>query len=208
MSKPGEIKKVSSGPQLAGVVGFFDDSNALIEATKKVRTANYQSFDTFTPYPVHGLEHAQGLKRSPLPYVTFGAGLTGFMLAFSLQYWTSAVAWPINVGGKPFNSWPAFVPVMFELTVLLAGLSTVAGMFLLNGLPNTKRKSFDPGITRDKFAVMVEAPIVPDTDDEEVLEKHARIASQFKKFDESEVASYLKSLGAKEVRTVYAEGWF
>ena len=208
MSKPGEVRKAPKGPQMAGVVGFFDDTRSLIEATTKVRTANYQSFDTFTPYPVHGLEHAQGLKRSPLPYVTFGAGLTGFMLAFLLQYWTSAVSWPLNVGGKPFNSWPAFVPIMFELTVLLAGLSTVGAMFLLNGLPNMKRKGIDPAITRDRFAVMIEAPIIPDTDDEEVLEAAAKRLAGFKKFDESEASGFLRDLGAKEVRTVFAEGWF
>ena len=134
---------MSNEKQIAGVLGFFDDPQSLIDAMNQVREANYESFDAFTPYPVHGLDAAQGLKRSPLPYVTFVAGATGFMLAVALQYWTSAVDWPLNVGGKPFYSWPAFVPIMFELTVLLAGLSTVAGMLVLNGLPNIKKKIFD-----------------------------------------------------------------
>jgi len=194
----------ATSPQLSGVVGFFNDPNALIEATKQVRDAKYQHFDAFTPYAVHGLEAAQGLKRSPLPYVTFGAGLTGFALAFLLQYWTSAVDWPINVGGKPFNSWPAFVPVMFELTVLLAGLCTVGAMFMLNGLPNLRRKSFDSSITRDRFAVLIEAPLPVEDEDEETVRK----TSTFKKFDETEAKEFLKRLGAQEIRSVYTEGWF
>ena len=121
------------GKQLAGVIGYFEDDHDLIHAMEQVREAKYQYFDAFTPYPVHGLDAAQGLKRSPLPFVTFAAGITGCTLGFLLQYWTSAVDWPINVGGKPMNSWPAFIPVTFECTVLFAGLATVGAMFLLNG---------------------------------------------------------------------------
>src|SRR4051812_33512415 len=99
--------------KLAGVIGFFDSPKSLLEATRKVRDARYQHFDAYTPYPVHGLEAAAGLKRSPIPYVTLVAGGTGTICAFLLQYWTSAIDWPLVVGGKPFNSWPAFVPIMF-----------------------------------------------------------------------------------------------
>lgn len=196
-----------SGKEVAGVVGFFTDPTALIKATAQVRDANYESFDVFTPYPVHGLDAAQGLKRSPLPYITFIFGATGFMLAMTLQYWTSAVDWPLNVGGKPFFSWPAFVPILFELTVLLAGLSTVAGMFALNGLPNVTKKSFDPSITCNRFAICIEAPGKPKADDEGGEESKAR-SSMHKAFSESEAADFLKKLGATEVRTVFQEGWF
>lgn len=202
-------------PALSGVIGFFDDPSALLQATARVRDAQYEHFDVFTPFPVHGLEHAQGLKRSPLPFVTLGAGLAGFGLAFLLQYWTSAVDWPIIVGGKPFNSWPAFVPVMFELTVLLAGLSTVAAMFIFNGLPNTKRRIFDPRLTSDRFAIVIEAPLAIEVDDadEDGEEGRAREAArrrkaQYKAFSEAEATEFLKKVGAKEVRTVYTEGWF
>jgi Protein of unknown function (DUF3341) len=191
----------SSDKPLAGVLGYFDDPTALVAATAKVRDANYASFDVFTPYPVHGLDQAQGLKRSPLPYVTFVAGATGFMLAVTLQYWTSVVDWPLNVGGKPFWSWPAFVPIMFELTVLLGGLATVGGMFALNGLPNVTRKAFDPSLTNNRFAILIEAPAKAE---DEVDPK----AQSFKGFSETEAAEFLKKLGAKEVRTVYQEGWF
>ena len=193
-----------TSPQLAGVVGFFDDPGTLIQATAKVRDENYQSWDTFTPYPVHGLEHAQGLKRSPLPYVTFVAGLTGGTLGYLLQYWTSAVDWAINVGGKPFHSGPAFIPITFELTVLFAALSTVGAMFFLNGLPNTKKKIVDPSITRDRFAILIEVPPSVDADNEKAVARQAR----FKKFDESEAKSLLQKLGAKDIRSVNAEGWF
>jgi hypothetical protein len=199
---------VSNNKPMAGVLGFFDNPTALVAATSKVREANYASFDVFTPYPVHGLDAAQGLKRSPLPYVTFVAGATGFMLAVLLQGWTSVVDWPLNVGGKPFWSWPAFVPIMFELTVLLGGLATVAAMFVLNGLPNITKKSFDPALTNNRFAILIEAPAPrSDSDDEENPEK-ARAAHRFKAFSESEASEFLKKLGALEVRTVYQEGWF
>lgn len=190
--------------QLSGVVGFFADGHQLIGAMEKVRGERYKHFDAFTPYPIHGLDAAQGLKRSPIPFVTLGAGLTGFACAFLLQYWTSAIDWPLNVGGKPLNSWPAFVPIMFELTVLFAGLATVGAMLLFNGLPNIKRRIFDPGITRDKFALWIGATLpIEDEDDEE-----SGRSSQFKKFNVEEATQILRAAGAQEVRTVYAEGWF
>lgn len=189
---------------LAGVLGFFDDSHALVHGMTQVRDARYQYFDAFTPFPVHGLEAAQGLKRSPLPWVTLFAGATGCSLGFLFQYWTSAIDWPLIVGGKPFNSWPAFVPIMFELTVLFAGLCTVGAMFAFNGLPNIKRRGFDPALTRDRFAILIEASGKLEEDDQAAQSK----AAQFKKFDENEAMEFLKKAGAKEVRKVYAEGWF
>ena len=184
----------SKSGELAGVVGFFDEPQSLIEATRKTRDAKWDAFDTFTPYPVHGLETAQGLGRSPLPWVTFGAGLTGCSLGFLLQYWTSAVDWPVIIGGKPFNSWPAFVPVMFACTILFAGLSTLAAMFIINGLPNLKRRIADTSITRDRFAILIEAP--------------GKAKPGKRPFTEESAAEFLKSTGAKEVRAVFAEGWF
>lgn len=172
--------------KLAGVIGFFPGPDALLEAMEKVRKASkFKNFDAFSPYPVHGMDAAQGLKRSPLPFVTFAAGLTGCILGFTLQYWTSVVDWPLIVGGKPFNSWPAFVPVMFECTILFAGLATVGGMFIFNGLPNHHRKAFDPQLTRDRFAIVIETPV-----------------------DEAEASEFLKKTGATGVKSVFAERWF
>jgi hypothetical protein len=190
----------AAGRELAGVIGFFDHPERLIEATAKVRDARYESFDAYTPYPVHGLLDAQGLERSPLPFITFAAGLTGCSLGFLLQYWTSAVSWPINVAGKPLNSLPAFVPVMFECTILFAGLATVGGMFFLNGLPNVKRKAFDPSLTRDRFAIVIEPP--------QKKKANGPASGSYKPFDEAEVKQFLTQLGAKDVKSVYSEGWF
>ncbi|MBN20578.1 MAG: hypothetical protein CL678_04750 [Bdellovibrionaceae bacterium] len=187
---------MSSNAQiLEGVVGFFDDPETTLEAMKKVTEANYESYDSYTPYPIHGMDDAMGLKRSPLPWITLAAGIAGVSLAFALQYWTSVVDWPVNVGGKPFNSWPAFVPVMFELTILFSGIFTLLGLLGLCRLPNTGRKVIDPSITRDRFAIMIDLP------------KKVRNSS-CKPFEESEVTQFLQSLGAKDVRKVYEEGWF
>lgn len=205
---------------LAGVIGYFNDPHDLVKAMEKVRDAKFEHFDAFTPFPVHGLDPAQGLKRSPLPFVTMAAGLTGCILGFSLQYWTSVVDWPLNIGGKPFNSWPAFVPVMFEATVLFAGLATVGGMFILNRLPNVTRRSFDPRLTSDRFALIIEAPvrreehreeggaggdgIIPNPSNGDPLKKH----QGFRLFNEADAQAFLKQVGASDVKSVFSEGWF
>jgi len=189
----------SSERKLEGVVGFFESSHVLIEAMRKVKGQNYESFDAFTPFPVHGLDDAQGLKRSKLPYVTFTFGLLGTCCAFLLQYWTSAVDWPLNVGGKPLNSWPAFVPIIFEVTILFAGISTLLGLLFFTRLPNIVKRSFDPSITRDRFAIIV---------DYIERDEYTSPPKDKKGFQEQEVSDFLKSIGATEVRKVYAEGWF
>jgi hypothetical protein len=172
------------------VVGFFEGPHALLDAAQKAKSSGkFASLDAFSPFPIHGMDDAMGIKRSMLPYITFGAGITGTTCAFALQYWTSAVDWPLIVGGKPFNSWPAFVPVMFELTILFAGIATVFGMFALNRLLNLTKKAFDPTITRDRFALMIEA-------------------AEGKGFDQAQASQFLSSIGARDVRQVYAEGWF
>lgn len=191
----------SDGRKLAGVVGFYPGPQKILQGMKVVKDANFRSVDAFTPFPIHGMDDAQGLKRSKLPYVTFTFGLTGVTCAFLLEYWTSAVSWPLIVGGKPFNSWPAFVPVMFELTILFAGLSTVFGMLAFNRLPNTTAKIVDPGITCDKFAIMIDAP-------GNSKEEQQDQSGKFKSFSEAEAEGVLKKSGATGIRKVYAEGWF
>lgn len=182
---------------VCGVVGFFDNPNDLVKATQLTKEAQFPLFDAFTPFPVHGLDTAQGLKRSPIPFVTFLFGITGTVLAFLYQYWTSAIDWPLNVGGKPFNSWPAFVPVMFEVTVLLGGLSTFAAMLFFCRLPNRNKPLLDPSITKDKFALFIEAPIIEDEEESNGV--------PIKKFNEDEAREFLIRIGAQNVRALYGE---
>ena len=140
-----------------GVVGFYDDDHDLVEAAHKVREAGYKTFDAITPFPVHGLEEAVGIKRSMIPWVTFIFGILGFGSGLALTFWTSAIDWAINVGGKPFFSGPAFAPIMFELTILFAALSTVGAMFVLCRLPKVDPPIIDPALTSHKFALFIPA---------------------------------------------------
>ncbi len=166
----------------SGFVGFYTDEHELVEACRKTRGAGYKLFDAITPYPVHGIEEAIGIPRSFIPWITFIAGLTGGSLGMLLQYWTSAVSWPINVGGKPNFSWPAFIPVTFELTILLGALSSVGALFYLCGLPKIDPPILDPDLTSHKFAIFI-----PEGDTG---------------FDRVRTEQHLKSVGASNVRYV------
>ncbi len=187
----------SESPKLAGVLGFFDDPQSLIEAAEKTRDSTWKDFDCFTPFAVHGLEHAQGLERSRIPYVTAVFGFTGTACAFLWQYHASGTWWPHIIGGKPFNSLPAFVPIIFELSVLFGGIATFLSMLFFNRLPNFSKRAFDPSLTNNRFAIIIESP--KETHDEDEAPKP---------FSPEQAESFLLSLGAKDVRKVYQEGWF
>ncbi len=139
------------------LVGVFEDENDILEATRAVRSKGLKIADVFTPYEVHGLAPAMGLKTSALPWVSFALGLTGAALKVWFEYWTSAYDWPINVGGKPWDSLPAFIPVTFEVMVLCAGVGTVIA-FLFNRRLFPGRKAAIPfeGVTDDRFALVLE----------------------------------------------------
>jgi hypothetical protein len=134
----------------------FDDETALLRATRAVRRAGVPIADAFTPYPVHGLDEAMGLPRSRLTWVCFGAGLTGAASAMGFEIWSSAVSWPLNVGGKPFASIPAFVPITFELTVLSAALASAFFFFFRSRLYPGRRASPLPRVTDDRFVLVVD----------------------------------------------------
>jgi hypothetical protein len=138
------------------VIGYFDSEERILAATRAARTAGLKIQDVYTPYAVHGMDDAMGLRPSRLTWVCFLAGLTGASLALALQYYTSVVSWPLNVGGKPFNSLPAFIPVTFELTVLFAGLSTVGAFLLRARLFPGRAQAVLPRVTDDRFALAVE----------------------------------------------------
>jgi hypothetical protein len=175
----------SKPPKLAGVVGFFEDPESLIEATRKTRDSEYKAFDAFTPFAVHGLEVAQGLGRSRVPYITGLFAFTGTACAFLWEYAASKTWWPHLIG-------------IFELSILFGGLATFFAMLFFNRLPNFSKRAFDPSITNNRFAILIESPVVDEHDDE-VDTKH---------FSPDQAESFLKSVGATETRKVYEEGWF
>src|SRR5437868_14716011 len=109
-----------------GIAGIWTEESKVVHAALKTRESGFIKFDAITPYPVHGMEEACGIKRSWIPYVTMVMGTVGLLAGLLLTWWTSAVDWPINVGGKPNFSLPAFIPILFELTILFAALSSVA----------------------------------------------------------------------------------
>jgi len=167
---------------VSGVAGIWLDDHELVEAAHQVRKAGYKNFDAILPFPVHGIEEAVGIKRSFIPWVTFIAGLISACLGLLLQYWTSAIDWPINVGGKPFFSSPAFIPITFEVTILFAALSSVGALFVVCGLPKVDPPVIDPDLTSHKFALFI-----PDTEPG---------------YDVAKAEKMLKDLGAVEVKRV------
>lgn len=138
------------------LIGYFDSESGILSATRKAREAGFAINDVFTPYAVHGLDEAMGLRPSRLPWVCFIAGITGATLAMSFQLWTSVSSWALNVGGKPFASVPAFIPVTFEVTVLSAALSSAFAFFARSKLYPGKTGQALPRVTDDRFALVLE----------------------------------------------------
>ncbi|WP_342375526.1 DUF3341 domain-containing protein [Myxococcus stipitatus] len=164
------------------LIGYFDSEERVLEATRAVREAGHDLRDVYTPYAVHGLDAAMGLKPSRLTWVCFAAGAVGCTLAMSLQLYTSVVSWPLNVGGKPFNSFPAFIPVTFELTVLFAALGTVAAFLARAKLfPGNKRQAL-PRVTDDRFAIVIAPGQKPNALDaaEALLRDHGAVATDLR----------------------------
>ena len=139
------------------VLAVFDDDEKMLSSAFKARDKNIKMYDVYTPFPVHGLDDAMDIKRSFLPYVTFIMGAMGLTLAMTFQWWTSAVSWPTIIGGKPFASWPAFIPVTFEVTVLFAAHGTVAAFLIFNKLyPGKQPMIVHPEQTCNKFIIAIE----------------------------------------------------
>ena len=141
------------------VVGSFGEPDALLAAVTALRDAGVAIDDVFAPYPVHGLDQAMGIRRSRLPFVTLLAGLAGLSFALIFQYYTAVFDWPLDVGGKPENSTLAFVPICFELTVLIGGLGTAGAFFLRARLFPGKREQLPVlGVTNNVFALVTPIP--------------------------------------------------
>ena len=142
-----------------GMMAEFDSVNALVDAANRTREAGYKKIDAYSPFPVEGLAEAIGFHHDEVPLVVLIGALLGGLGGYLLQYWISVVSYPINVGGKPYHSWPAFIVVTFEMTILFGGIFAVLGMLALNGLPmpyhpvfNVPRFAF---ATKDRFFLIV-----------------------------------------------------
>lgn len=163
-----------------GIAGIWLDEHQLVNAAAKVREAGFRKFEAISPFPLHGIDDAMGIPRSFIPWITFICGLSGGLFGLWFTWWTSAVDWPLNVGGKPMWSLAAFIPVIFETTILFAALSSVLAMIVLNGLPKVDPPIIDPDLTCSKFALFI-----PEND----------VA-----FDVAKVEKLFKDLGASVVK--------
>ena len=146
---------------LHGLMAEFETPTALVEAATKARLAGYRKLDAYSPIPIEELNEALALKRTRLPMLVLAGGILGGIGGYSLEYWTQAIAYPLNLGGRPLHSWPHFIPVTFETTVLGAALCAFVGMWALNGLPQPYHPVFNvPAFaraSRDRFFLCIEA---------------------------------------------------
>ena len=148
-------------PAIYGLMAEFDSSTDLVVATKAAYAAGYRKMDAYSPFPIEEASEALGFHKTRVPLIVLVGGLFGGLGVYALQYWINVISYPLNIGGRPWHSWPAFIVPTFEMTVLFAGLSGVFGMFALNGLPMPHHPVFNvdrfSAVTRDKFFLVVEA---------------------------------------------------
>ena len=146
--------------RLHGLLAVFDSAEALLAAATRAYAAGYRRMDAYTPVPVDGLAQALGRKKTIMPLIFLLGGIAGGTGGYFMQWYSMTIDYPYNIGGRPFHSWPMFIPVTFELTVLAAALSGVLGMLYLNGLPRLRHPIFGaPGIERatlDRFVLCIE----------------------------------------------------
>jgi hypothetical protein len=171
------------GNKVYGIMAEFDTPTELVDAAAKVRDAGFTKTDAFSPFPMHEIDEALGIRRSILPFLVFGGGILGLLTGLGLQYYTHVIDYPIIVGGRPHFSLPAFIPPAYELTILLAAFTAVFGMLFLNGLPQPYHPVFNVPrfalASRDKFFLLIEA--------------------RDPKFDYEETRSFMQNLNPQEV---------
>lgn len=171
------------------VVGSFEEEKALFPAVKNVRRAGYKIHDVYTPFPVHGLDHALGLRETSLHTMGFIYGIVGLTTAIWGMGWIFTTDWPLNLGGKPHFPLPAFIPIAFELTVLFSAVGMVMTYCWLNKMmPGAKKHHFSPRATDDAFVMVIECT---------------------EKSNEAEIGSFLQNSGAIDINVQEAEeGWW
>jgi hypothetical protein len=152
---------MSADVKLYGLLAQFGTAQALLHAVEKARAAGYVKMEAYSPYPIHGLSEALGFHKTKLPWIILGGGFVGALTGLVMQWSSASYFYPINVGGKAYFSWPAFVPITFECMILLAAFSAVLGMLGLNGLPQPYHPLFNSEAfahaSRDKFFLCVES---------------------------------------------------
>lgn len=178
------IGKIREG--LYGVIAEFHDPQTLLAAAHRVRQEGYTATDAFSPFPIHGLAEAIGFEKTRLSSIVLAMGVLGGVGGFFMCWYANVIAYPLNIGGKPFNSWPAWIPITFETTILLAAFGAVFGMLALNGLPMPYHPVFNvrrfDSASRDKFFLVIQ--------------------SRDPKFKHEEARRFLESLGPREVTDV------
>jgi len=172
-----------NGVGLYGLIAEFEHPNELIAATQRAHQAGYRRMDAYSPYPIEELHEALGARHTRLPLIVLIGGICRCLGGYTLQYWAATTAYPLNIGGKPFHSWPAFIPITFECTILVAALSAVLGMLALNGLPMPYHPVFNVPefalASTNRFFLVVEAADP--------------------RFERARLREFLRSLPAKEV---------
>ncbi|HTY59033.1 MAG TPA: DUF3341 domain-containing protein [Bacteroidota bacterium] len=159
-----------NGPPIYGLMAEFDTPGEILDSARSAHAAGYRNIDAYSPFPVEGLAPAIGVRPTRIPLLVLIGGIIGCAGGFFMQYYAAVIAYPLNVGGRPLNSWPSFIPITFELTILCAGLTAVVSMLLLNGFPRPYNPVFNVAqfehATRDKFFLCIQA-IDPQFDREE-----------------------------------------
>lgn len=176
-------------PALFGIMARFPDSEGLVEAARLVSAAGYRCFDAYSPFPVAGLADAMRLKPSRLPYAVLGGGIAGGLLGYLMQYYATVIDMPLNIGGRPLYSWPAYIPITFELTILLAAFGGVIGLFVVTRFPEPYHpvfnvEDFQKHGSQDGFYLGIEAADP--------------------QFDLAETSRFLESIGAILISKVEA----
>ncbi len=178
--------EIRETPEIYSVMAEFASAEELLDATRRAHAAGYRRMEAYSPMPVEGLAEALGPRRDRLSPLVFLGGLVGGLGAFFMQWYSSVYHYPLNVGGRPLNSWPAFIPITFEVTVLVAGITAVLGMLGLNGLPRPYHPVFNvpnfASASGDRFFLSIQG-----TDP---------------MFDRAGTAKYLEGLGARLVSEV------